>query len=92
MDGAWDELPTPSGTIGRLLGKWRTKQSESGPETARPNGRGIRKCADFGAKFTARWFDASFPETYNPASSWCGLRLRLFLPVPSGAQPEEKRQ
>lgn len=29
------------------------------------------------------WFDAPQADTYNPASSWCDLRLRLFLPVPA---------
>ena len=38
-----------------------------------------------------RGFDDPLEDTYNPASSCCGLRLRLFLPVPTGAQSKDKR-
>ena len=41
------------------------------------------KLGKFGVNFTPPRFDAPRADTYNPASSWCDLRLRLFLPVPA---------
>lgn len=37
------------------------------------------------------WFDWPYGRTYNPASSWCDPRLRLFLPAPTGAQSQKER-